>query len=54
MHAQAPEWFTTAPAGAIDKLLKKTGWQAGEVDLWEINEAFAAVAMPIPGLRFGE
>jgi len=45
VHAQAPEWFTTAPAGAIDKLLRKTGWQAGEVDLWEINEAFAAVAM---------
>ena len=43
--AQAPEWFTTAPAGAITKVLAKTGWSAGEVDLWEINEAFAAVAM---------
>lgn len=45
VHAQAPEWFTTAPVGAIDKALKKAGWQAGEVDLWEINEAFAAVTM---------
>ena len=43
--AQAPEWFTTAPAGAITKVLAKTGWSAAEVDLWEINEAFAAVAM---------
>jgi acetyl-CoA C-acetyltransferase len=45
VHAQAPEWFTTAPAGAIEKVLRKAGWQAGEVDLWEINEAFAAVTM---------
>ncbi|WP_309640000.1 acetyl-CoA C-acyltransferase [Methylibium sp.] len=45
VHAQAPEWFATAPAGAIDKVLKKTGWRAGDVDLWEINEAFAAVTM---------
>jgi acetyl-CoA C-acetyltransferase len=45
VHAQAPEWFTTAPVGAIQKLLSKTGWSAGEVDLWEINEAFAAVTM---------
>jgi acetyl-CoA C-acetyltransferase len=45
VHAQAPEWFTTAPVGAIDKVLKKTGWSAGQVDLWEINEAFAAVTM---------
>jgi acetyl-CoA C-acetyltransferase len=45
VHAQAPEWFTTAPVGAIDKVLAKTGWQAGEVDLWEVNEAFAAVTM---------
>ena len=43
--AQAPEWFTTAPAGAITKVLAKTGWSAADVDLWEINEAFAAVAM---------
>jgi acetyl-CoA C-acetyltransferase len=45
VHAQAPEWFTTAPVGAIDKVLAKTGWSAGEVDLWEVNEAFAAVTM---------
>ena len=45
VHAQAPEWFTTAPVGAIGKVLEKTGWAAGEVDLWEINEAFAAVTM---------
>lgn len=45
VHAQAPEWFTTAPVGAIDKVLKKTGWTAEKVDLWEINEAFAAVTM---------
>jgi acetyl-CoA C-acetyltransferase len=45
VHAQAPEWFTTAPVGAIAKLLKKAGWDAKSVDLWEVNEAFAAVAM---------
>jgi len=45
VHAQAPEWFATAPAGAIAKLLKKTGWTPQAVDLWEINEAFAAVTM---------
>jgi acetyl-CoA C-acetyltransferase len=45
VHAQAPNWFTTAPVGAIDKVLKKTGWKAGDVDLWEVNEAFAAVTM---------
>jgi acetyl-CoA C-acetyltransferase len=45
VHAQAPNWFTTAPVGAIAKLLKKTGWTAGDVDLWEVNEAFAAVTM---------
>jgi acetyl-CoA C-acetyltransferase len=44
-HAQAPEWFTTAPVGAIQSLLAKTGWSAGDVDLYEINEAFAVVAM---------
>jgi acetyl-CoA C-acetyltransferase len=44
-HAQAPEWFTTAPAGAIEKVLKRTGWAASDVDAFEINEAFAAVAM---------
>lgn len=45
VHAQAPEWFTTAPVGAIDKVLKKSGWDAKNVDLWEVNEAFAAVTM---------
>ena len=45
VHAQAPEWFSTAPAGAIDKALKQAGWDAGSVDLWEVNEAFAAVTM---------
>jgi acetyl-CoA C-acetyltransferase len=45
VHAQAPNWFTTAPVGAIEKVLKKTGWAAGQVDLWEVNEAFAAVTM---------
>ena len=45
VHAQAPEWFSTAPAGAIAKALAQAGWQAGQVDLWEVNEAFAAVTM---------
>ncbi|MDE2119963.1 MAG: acetyl-CoA C-acyltransferase [Betaproteobacteria bacterium] len=45
VHAQAPEWFTTAPAGAIDKALKRAGWSASDVHLWEVNEAFATVAM---------
>jgi acetyl-CoA C-acetyltransferase len=45
VHAQAPEWFTTAPVGAIDKVLKKAGWTPQQVDLWEVNEAFAAVTM---------
>ncbi len=44
-HAQAPAWFTTAPVGAIKTLFEKTGWTAGDVDLFEINEAFAVVAM---------
>ncbi len=44
-HAHAPEWFTTAPVGAIEKVLGKAGWKAKEVDLWEVNEAFAAVTM---------
>jgi len=44
-HAQAPEWFTTAPAGAIGRLLAKIGWQTADVDLWEINEAFAVVSL---------
>ncbi|MEX8517657.1 MAG: acetyl-CoA C-acyltransferase [Leptothrix sp. (in: b-proteobacteria)] len=45
VHAQAPAWFATAPAGAITKALQKAGWQASDVDLWEVNEAFAAVTM---------
>jgi acetyl-CoA C-acetyltransferase len=45
VHAQAPEWFTTAPVGAIDKVLKKAGWDAKSVNLWEVNEAFAAVTL---------
>ncbi len=44
-HAHEPEWFTTAPVGAIQKVLAKSGWKAGDVDLWEVNEAFAAVTM---------
>lgn len=44
-HAQEPEWFTTAPVGAIQKLFDKTGWAADDVDLYEINEAFAVVTM---------
>ena len=44
-HAQAPAWFTTAPIGAMAKLFDKTGWTAGDVDLFEINEAFAVVTM---------
>jgi acetyl-CoA C-acetyltransferase len=45
VHAQAPEWFSTAPAGAIAKALSRAGWDAKSVDLWEVNEAFAAVTM---------
>jgi acetyl-CoA C-acetyltransferase len=45
VHAHEPEWFTTAPTDAIRKVLATTGWQAGEVDLYEINEAFACVTM---------
>jgi acetyl-CoA C-acetyltransferase len=45
VHAQAPQQFTTAPAGAIGKLLQHTGWSVRDVDLWEINEAFAVVTM---------
>jgi acetyl-CoA C-acetyltransferase len=44
-HAQEPEWFTLAPVGAIRTLLAKTGWNAADVDLFEVNEAFAAVSM---------
>jgi acetyl-CoA C-acetyltransferase len=44
-HSQAPEWFTTAPVEAIRKVLDKAGWKVGDVDLFEVNEAFATVAM---------
>jgi acetyl-CoA C-acetyltransferase len=44
-HAQAPEWFTTAPVAAIRNVLDKAGWKVGDVDLFEVNEAFACVAM---------
>ncbi|WP_028997849.1 acetyl-CoA C-acyltransferase [Azohydromonas australica] len=45
VHAQAPELFTTAPAGAIEKALKRAGWRKEQVELWEVNEAFATVTM---------
>jgi acetyl-CoA C-acetyltransferase len=44
-HSQEPEWFTTAPVGAIKKVLDKAGWKVDDVDLFEVNEAFAVVAM---------
>jgi acetyl-CoA C-acetyltransferase len=44
-HAQEPAQFTVAPIGAIEKVLAKAGWKTGDVDLWEVNEAFACVAM---------
>jgi acetyl-CoA C-acetyltransferase len=44
-HAQEPGWFTTAPVGAMTKLFERTGWNAAQVDLFEVNEAFAVVAM---------
>jgi acetyl-CoA C-acetyltransferase len=46
-HAQEPEWFSTAPVGATEKALAKAGWTVGDVDLWEINEAFAVVPMAL-------
>ena len=46
-HAQEPEWFSTAPIGATEKALKKAGWAVDDVDLWEINEAFAVVPMAL-------
>ena len=48
-HARAPEWFTTAPVGAIGQLMEKTGWNVSDVDLFEINEAFAVV--PLAAMR---
>lgn len=44
-HAQEPVWFTTAPAEAMRRAMKKAGWEVGQVDLFEVNEAFAVVAM---------
>jgi acetyl-CoA C-acetyltransferase len=46
-HAQAPAWFSTAPVGAVQKLLDKIGWRVADVDLWEVNEAFAVVPMAL-------
>ena len=46
-HAQAPEWFSTAPIGASQKALAKAGWQVSDIDLWEVNEAFAVVPMAL-------
>lgn len=46
-HAQAPEWFTTAPATAIEKLLAKTGLSVGDIDLFEVNEAFSVVSLVV-------
>lgn len=48
-HAQEPAWFSTAPVAAAQKLLDRLGWQAKDVDLWEVNEAFAVVAMAFAG-----
>jgi acetyl-CoA C-acetyltransferase len=46
-HAQEPEWFATAPVGVTQKALAKAGWAVGDVDLWEVNEAFAVVPMAL-------
>ncbi|MBA4194802.1 MAG: acetyl-CoA C-acyltransferase [Comamonadaceae bacterium] len=46
-HAQEPNWFTTAPVFATEKLLKAIGWSVADVDLWEVNEAFAVVPMAL-------
>ena len=47
VHAQEPNWFATAPVGAVTKALAKAGWSVKEVDLWEVNEAFAVVPMAL-------
>lgn len=47
LHSQEPEWFTTAPIGAVKKLLEKVGWSIPEIDLFEINEAFATVSLAV-------
>ncbi len=49
-HSQEPKWFTTAPAGAVQKLLKKIGWTVDQVDLFEVNEAFAVVTLAVAKL----
>ncbi|MBI4062172.1 MAG: thiolase family protein [Elusimicrobia bacterium] len=49
-HSQEPKWFTTAPAGAVEKLLKKIGWTVDQVDLFEVNEAFAVVSLVVAKL----
>lgn len=46
-HAQEPEWFSTAPIGSSEKALAKAGWSVADVDLWEVNEAFAVVPMAL-------
>jgi acetyl-CoA C-acetyltransferase len=46
-HAQEPNWFATAPVGATQKVLTKAGWSVKDVDLWEVNEAFAVVPMAL-------
>jgi acetyl-CoA C-acetyltransferase len=47
VHAQEPNWFATAPIGAVNKALAKAGWSVGDVELWEVNEAFAVVPMAL-------
>ena len=47
VHAQEPEWFSTAPIGASQKVLAKAGWAVKDVELWEVNEAFAVVPMAL-------
>ena len=47
VHSQEPNWFTTAPVGATQKALAKAGWSVKDVDLWEVNEAFAVVPMAL-------
>ena len=49
-HSQEPKWFTTAPAGAVEKVLAKTGWKKEQVDLFEVNEAFSVVALAVSKL----
>jgi acetyl-CoA C-acetyltransferase len=46
-YAQAPEWFTTAPVGAVKQALARANWSVSDVQLWEVNEAFAVVPMAL-------